>query len=267
MTTRHVTALTQYGLNETEATIYVFLLQHGEFRISDIANMNSLPRSSVYEALKHLSEKGLTEDIVHGTYKKIRALPFTSIDHYLSEQAAQVRDLASRAQDIERNLSTLPDLRDEPPSHVRYYEGVAGARQLFWNSLKASDHVLVYSSWGRSRFVGKTFYERFVHESRTRRITEKVLVENNAATLRRISQDTAIGTKLSRTKAKDIRVVSDRHFTIAGEIFIYDDTYAQITLKHDHITGFEVHNAHFSRMQKSIFTALWNRAVPFKSPS
>ena len=261
MTKSYVSQLLGYGLNEAGIRVYVFLLQHGEFRISDIANMNQLPRTTVYEALKQLRKFGLIEEITFENYKKIHALPFTSIRHHIDEKTAQLKDLKLEAREIERTLQGLPNLRSQTPTKVRYYDGVSGARQIFWNSLKAKDTVYVYSSWGRSPYMGKAFYEKFVAESRNRHITERVLVENNHRIHERISEDLG-KTDFSRSKLQNIR--ASNKLDIAGEVLIYNNIYAQVTLKQDFITGFEIENQKFVDMQRSIIEALWKKARLFK---
>lgn len=263
MKNEYVVKLAEYGLNEAEIKVYLFLLQHGEFRISDIANMNSLPRSSVYEALKTLSRMGLVEETIYGNFKKIRALPFHSINHYFGDKISELQHLRSTTDEIEKSLDALPDLRGELPTQVKYYDSVSGARQLFWNTLKAKDIVYVYSSWGRSKYVGKAFYKEFVAASKKRNIAEKVLVENQPSLLKQIRANLSTAS-LSRTSLKNVRTINRNNMVIAGEIFMYGNTYAQITLKSDHISGFEIQNQKFVDMQRAIFKTLWSSAKPVK---
>lgn len=260
-----VKQLASYGLTANESAVYLFLSQYGPRRIADIANMNTLPRSSVYEAIHTLEQQGLAATTIEGTYKHIRALPFDSIKHYLNSRVEHLQKLIESADGVDASIAKLPDLQDEKPTSVRYYKQVAGARQLFWNSLHAKDPVFVYSSWGRSDYIGKTFYERFVSESKSRRISEKVIVNDQPAVLNMIHKQNNPRDQLSRTEPKDIRVLPASTVRIKGETLIYNNVYAQVYLKGGVITGFEVENAEFAKTQRSIFETLYSSGSKLKT--
>ena len=149
------------------------------------------------------------------------------------------------------------------PTNVRYYKGVSGARQLLWNTLKAKDTVYVYSAWGRGRYVGIKFYKSFVNESGEKEIKEKVLINPTKRVLTSIRK--YAGSSIARTATKDIRALSEENILIKGETFIYDNVYAQLYLREEEISGFEIESSNFIETQRSIFKTLWEMAKPVSS--
>lgn len=194
----------------------------------------------------------------------IAPYPLSGLKHDLRQQAAGLEDAIAVADRLERVLGEL-SRGASGPADVRYYRDVPGARQLFWNTLKARDTVYVYSAFGRSQFVGRRFYQDFVLESRERGIREKVLINPTQRALDLIKRDD--GSALARTKTDDIRSIPERSLGIQGETFVYGDVYAHVYLDGPAITGFEIRSPAFGRMQRSIFKALWASARPLRRPA
>ncbi|MBI2032026.1 MAG: ArsR family transcriptional regulator [Candidatus Levybacteria bacterium] len=252
--------LEKFGLTKDQALIYLTLVQYGELRIQDISNSTNIPRSSVYESLKNLYGLGLVEKIIDHKFIRIKAYPIGSLRHNLNEKSLRLQTLMNELNDLEKSISNLPDTTSLPSTTVRYYKGLSAGRQLFWNTLNAKSTVYVYSSYGRSKFVGKKFYKDFVSESIDREIKEMVLINPTDKAIRLIKRDT--GSPLARTKIKDLRYLSEENLLIKGETFIYNNIFAQINLSVGEINGFEVESNGFSEMQRSIFKTLWQNAKP-----
>lgn len=255
--------LEKFGLSKKQALIYLSLVQRGGLKIQEIANLTQIPRSSVYESLKVLLEMGLVEKVIDHKSVRIKPYPIGSMRHNLNEKLLHLQTLMTDLDSLEDAITSLPGASVLPSTTIRYYQGVSGARQLFWNSLKAKSTVYVYSAYGRSKFVGKKFYMDFVKESSEREIKEKVLINPTDRALNLIKRDT--GSPLARTRIKDLRFLSEKNLLIRGETFIYDNVYAQVRLDAREINGFEVESPSFTETQRSMFKTLWNIAKPISS--
>lgn len=252
--------LEKLGLSQNQADIYILLLRQGHLRISEIVSSLHLPRSSVYENLKGLFELGLAEEVVENSFKIIKAYPIGVLKHHLDEQVQGLQQQSLKAEQLEKKLSALSALSPALPVTVRYYKDKAGARQLFWNSLKAQAPVYVYSEWGRGRYVGIDFYKNFVDESFARHIQEKVITNSSDRVLDSIRQHA--GTPVSRTNLETIRCISESAIQFKGESLMYDNVYAHIFLKDETISGFEIESQQFVDTQRAIFETLWQSAQP-----
>jgi sugar-specific transcriptional regulator TrmB len=252
--------LHKFGLSESQALIYLTLIQHGELRIQELSDLTQIPRTSVYEHLKTLLELGLVERIVDEKFIKIKPYPITAIRHGLSEQLIELQTQLSKLDNLDKAIELLPKNGLSPATVVRYYKGVSGARQLLWNTLKAKEFIYVYSAWGRGRYVGMKFYKSFVAESRQRSIKEQVLVNPSRRVFESIRN--YAGTSTGRTLPKDIRAVKEADILIKGETFIYGNIFAQLYLREEEINGFEIESLNFTQMQRSIFETLWKMAQP-----
>lgn len=253
--------LERYGLKKPAVTIYIMLLKSSSLRVNELVKACDLPRSSVYEHLKILVSVGLVQIQIRESYKLYTALPFKRISDNIQEQLQLLQSLQTELDTVDTMLkkeitTSTNDIQ------INYFTGISGARQLLWNTLKSTDTVRVYSSWGRSRYVGRTFYERFVEESRIRKINEKVLINDRDGLVNTIKEE--LESSLSRTKLNAIRYLSEESMLIKGETFIYGNVYAQIYLKQQNIIGFEINGPDYSQMQRNIFDLLWENAKQIK---
>lgn len=256
--------LEKIGLSPVQAKIYLMLVKNREMRIQEIVKSAEIPRSSVYENLKKLFELGIAEEVIENNFKLIRPYSLGIITHGLDEEVLRLQKVKSDLKTLEKSLevANIDSLSDS--TTVRYYKNRSGARQLFWNSLKAKDRVYVYSDWSRRRYVGKKFYEQFVSESRNREIKENVLINANAETLKYIKINSYPGSPNSRTKIEDIKVIDSEKMLIKGDTLLYDNICAHVYLKNVVINGFEIECSDYVEMQRHMFKILWSQAHPVR---
>lgn len=253
--------LMRLGLSEHQAAIYLLLTQHEGLRIQEIVTLTTIPRSSVYEHLRLLQENGLIERVIGDNFVRVTAYPLDAVRHQLAQQIGELQELTDDLDDLEKTLSLLPGSQAANIT-VRYYKGRAGARQLFWNSLKTSNMVYVLSSFGRSQFVGKKFYMDFVSQSFKRGITESVITNPTERALGLIKRDA--GTPLARTDGANVRVLDEAQIHIHGDTLMYDNIYAHVYFDAEEINGFEIESREFVDTQRAIFETLWKLAKPVK---
>jgi sugar-specific transcriptional regulator TrmB len=254
--------LMKLGLSEKQAQLYILLTQHKALRIQEIVSLTTIARSSVYGQLRALQEKGLIERVIGDNFVRVKAYPLDSLRHHLEQQIVELQEQTKGLGDLETALSQMPGTQSDD-TVVRYYKGRAGARQLFWNSLKTSNMVYVMSSFGRSQFVGKKFYMGFVSESYRLGITEKVITNPTERALGLIKRDA--GTPLARTDGANVRVLDEAQIHIHGDTLMYDNIYAHIYFDAEEINGFEIESRHFAQTQRAIFETLWTNARPLQA--
>lgn len=254
--------LEKVGLSKNQAEIYLLLVNRGELRIQEIVKLSGVPRSSVYESLKALFELGIAEEVIRNSFKKIKPYPIGIIRHGLDEQVSHLQKLQADLAGLEKNIN-LASAANAPGSiTIRYYRGRSGARQIFWNSLKAKNTAYIYSDYGRSRYVGEKFYENFVTESAKRNVKEKVLMNTDPETWESLKRFNYTPSSHARTRIEDIHFLDKKDFIIRGDTLIYDNIYAQVYLKNVEINGFEIESDQFTNSQRAFFKILWRMAKP-----
>jgi sugar-specific transcriptional regulator TrmB len=252
--------LEKVGLSKNQAEIYLLLVNRGALRVQEIVQLSGVARSSVYESLKKLYELGIAEEVIDKNFKKIKPYPIGIIKHGLDDQVSYLQKLQVDLADLEKNIKIASAANTAGSTTIRYYKGRSGARQIFWNSLKAKSTAYIYSDYGRARYVGMRFYENFVAESYKRNIKEKVMMNMEPATWESIKRFNYTGSPIARTRVEDIRFLDKKDFIIRGDTLIYDNIYAQVYLKNVEINGFEIESSQFADSQRAFYKILWRMA-------
>lgn len=254
--------LEKFGLTASQAKIYLLLVNRGELRIQEIVELSGVARSSVYESLQALFELGIAEEIVENNFKRIKPYSVGIIKHGLDDQVSYLKKLKTDLADLEKNINLASKASPANFTKIRYYKGRSGARQIFWNSLKAKGTAYIYSDYGRARYVGKNFYENFVTASKKCDVKEKVIMNTDPATWQSIKRFNYPSSPIARTKVENLRFLDQKYLDIKGDTLIYDNIYAQVYLKNVEITGFEIESSQFAETQRSFYKILWHMAQP-----
>ncbi len=128
--------LTDHGLTEYQARVYLSLLDLGSAMASQVSPVAKVPRTRIYATMQQLHEKGLVQ-ILPETPLRYQAVPF---DAYLGSLAD---DLRSRATQIEEGRDSLArefaiNARIEPEIRGRF-EAIYGRKNVRERLLKMYD--------------------------------------------------------------------------------------------------------------------------------
>jgi sugar-specific transcriptional regulator TrmB len=133
--------LKKIGLEETEAKVYLALLQIGTAGASEIARQAGVSRTLCYHGLEKLGWFGL----VDRTHRRGKIARFTAVSpKYLVQYVKDKKRVwEKREQDIQNELPKLLDLykvADKPS--VRFQEGVEGMKSIYWETLESKETIL-----------------------------------------------------------------------------------------------------------------------------
>ena len=93
MDQRTESILREAGLTEGEIKVYLALNDHGSMKAGKIAKLTHIDRSSAYNALKLLLEKGLASYVIIGKTKHFQATgPKRLLDH-LKGQEEDIKEI------------------------------------------------------------------------------------------------------------------------------------------------------------------------------
>ncbi|MDP2750782.1 MAG: helix-turn-helix domain-containing protein [Nanoarchaeota archaeon] len=147
--------LQETGLAGNEVKVYLALLDLGSALAGEITKKSGVNRTTVYDALDKLIEKGLVSYAIKANRKYFEAAPPERIVKYLDEKEnaiKQKRDLIS---------SILPELEarrklSREPQEATIYKGKHGLKSIAEDVLKTKKELLVFGAEGK-------FVEIFMH--------------------------------------------------------------------------------------------------------
>src|SRR3989344_5648111 len=136
-----VKTLEKIGLSQNEIKVYLTLNDHGSCKAGRISKLARLDRSSAYNALKLLQEKGFVSYVSIGKVKWFQATGPKRILEYIKEQEDDV-------------LSILPELqerhkRKKIEGQVRLFKGIKGVKSVFLDMIRTGKDNYVFGSEGQ----------------------------------------------------------------------------------------------------------------------
>lgn len=169
-----ISSLTDLGLTENEAKVYVHALALGPTTALAIARRAAMYRPTVYAALDTLAQKGLMHDEVHGLKTKYVASDPANLEILLEKTRSEFR-------------RTLPELqalytkRGEDET-IAYYDGSASVQQMYTalvQGLTHKDYYYVISDEERWMQSDPVFFERIAKEVSARRLDFRLILQDS----------------------------------------------------------------------------------------
>lgn len=156
------------GMSNNEVKIYLAVLHLGRSKAGKIAKEAQIDRTSAYDSLKRLLEKGLISYAIEANRKWFQAVNPQKIIDFLDEKKEKIEAI-------------LPDLKDlyqkpEEKHNVNLFYGKKGVKTVFQDILRNASENLVLDSSGQF-FEKLPFYAPlFVKELGKRKIKVRHIV-------------------------------------------------------------------------------------------
>jgi sugar-specific transcriptional regulator TrmB len=234
-------ALKQYGLNEKEIKIYLTLLPLGTINLQEIAKRVEFPRTTVYNTLSYLHEKGLVSKIIKNNVTYFQA----------SDPEKLIDNLSQKKELLKKVLPFLQNLKSSKisPSSVEIYEGDKGLSTVLTDVFKVRQQTYYFGSYSLSIERLKHLPEHFRTIRIDRRIPAKIIIDEYD------EEDFHKRSYKEITEMKFLNIMKD----FPCMIFIYGNKVAIYTLR-DELIGIIIDNKQVSQAMKLIFDIYWNIA-------
>lgn len=228
------------GFSQNEIKVYLTLNDYGSTKAGKISKLAKIDRSSCYNALKFLLEKGLVSYVLIGEIKWFQAASPRRLLEYIKEQEEDVK-------------SILPELQsrhklNKSEGQVRLFKGVKGIKSIFLDILRSGNDNLVFGSEGQFSEKLPEFALQF----------ERIKKENNMKTkliMRKGRKE--IGNK----KLNEYKYIPDINESPAVTN-IYGNKIA-IIIWTDDPEGVIIENESAAKAYKSYFEFMWKNAQKF----
>ena len=130
--------LKEYGLSDNEIKVYLASLYLGNSKVHDIAKRANLLRTTAYEILKVLINKGLASYIIKSNVRHFEAADPKELINILEEKKRKVKTILPQLQAIKK--ATI-----EKPS-ITVFEGKAGLKTILDQVIDDKPHELLQLS-------------------------------------------------------------------------------------------------------------------------
>jgi len=165
--------LERLGLSESEAKLYLQLLQLGPSSIANIARALRTSRQAIYLSIPRLLGIGLVKHVKYGRRMLYQTLPPGQLLMLADSNRAKLEALMPTLTNLQANVSTVPQISvyDSPLSMREWYK-------RFLEHAKMGDEFLIFSTGDISNWyqLDSLFYDRYLKESKDKGVKFKILL-------------------------------------------------------------------------------------------
>jgi sugar-specific transcriptional regulator TrmB len=233
-------ALAKLGLSPNEIKVYLTLNSQGSMKAGRIAKLAKIDRSSVYNAIKSLLEKGLTSFVMIGKVKWFQAVGPKRLLDYIKEQEEDIKEI-------------LPELEQKHKTkkvegQVRLFKGIKGVKTIFLDIIRTEKNNYVFGSEGQFSEKMPEFAYQFDRMKKEKGIKTQLILRKGRKEIDKKTSTYEYIPNISESPA-----VTN----------IYGDKIA-IIIWTDEPEGIIIENAAAAKAYKSYFDILWKHGKSVK---
>ncbi len=228
--------LENIGFSPNEIKVYITLNDYGSMKAGKAAKIAKIDRSSCYNALKSLTEKGLASYVMIGKVKWFQGTGPKRLLDYVKEQEEDVKEI-------------LPELHARHKAakiegQVRLFKGIKGVKTIFLDIIRTGKDNFVFGSEGQ-------FSER---------------LPEFAMQFDRMKKESKINTKLILRRGRkelDSKTSEYRYLENVAESPAVTNIYGEkiaIVIWTEEPEGVIIENAAAAKAYRSFFDVLWDSA-------
>lgn len=247
--------LEHIGLEESEARVYLAMLELGPATVTEITRKAGVTRTLGYHVLEKLGWYGLV-DCVSGKDSVLRY----AVEHpnrVLQFGKDKKSEFDRHVKELENSLPLLVSLYKvaEKPV-VRYQEGLAGLKNIYLETLNAKTEILsIVDLDAFSQPEVKQFAKNYTKERGRRRIHERLLI-----------LDTPAGRQWFKKFSGSFRYTHYRWIDptqlpgiaeFGGELNVYGDTVMMALMKRQNYLGILIESSALANIIRGLFELAW----------
>lgn len=230
------------GLSEKEAKVYLASLELGQSNINQLAKKSEVKRTTIYDLLASLKEKGLISE----TKKGKKTLYFAEDPRALLNRLEEKKTVLSK---IMPQLLSVTNLLSQKPS-IRFFEGIEGIKEVYKDTLNyPNQEILAWASEDATKhFEVDWLWNYYVLKRVENRIWERTIAPNVKYMEKLKTYDPK--------HLRKIKLINPEKFLIDAEINLYGKRNIGIMAFKEKI-GLIIESPTIFTTLKSIFEICW----------
>lgn len=231
--------LVQFGLQNKEDEVYLACLQLGTAPAQEIAKKAGIKRTTTYDVLENLIQKGLITQSQKESKKLFIAEPPEKLANLLEEKKNKLLEALPLLNSFYNTAGTKPK--------ISFYEGKEGLKQVYWKTLNITDDMFAIVPSDVFHFLGEDFTKEYINKRSKAKINAQVLAPNTKEMIAFQKEDN----KFSR----ETTLVSQDQFPFSIEINICGNNLALLSFKEN--MGVFIESTEIARNMKFLFKLAW----------
>ena len=163
--------LDNLGFSPNEIKIYLALNDHGSSKAGKIAKIAKIDRSSCYNSLQRLIEKGLVSYVSIGQVRWFQATGPQKLLHYIKEQEEDIKEVLPEL-DARHKASKVT-------GQVRLFKGIKGIRTILQDILRTGKSNFVFGNESQLEERMPVYQQQFVRQLKEKKMFVKEIVRED----------------------------------------------------------------------------------------
>ncbi len=163
--------LENLGFSPNEIKVYLILNDHGSTKAGKIAKLAKVDRSSCYNSLKSLTEKGIVSYVSIGQVKWFQATGPKRLLDYVKEQEEDLMEILSELQARHKAKKI--------EGQVRLFNGLKGVKSIFLDIARTGRDNFVFGSEGQFSEKMPEFALQFDRLKKEKNIKTKLIIRKD----------------------------------------------------------------------------------------
>ena len=244
--------LEKIGLSKAEIKVYISLLELGSVPSGKIVKETDFRKSTVYESIRRLQEKGLVSYVIKEGIKYFEATEPERILEFIQEQKRKLNETEDKAKELITELKKGFDaLKPHAEAHVLV--GIEGFKTMRRDVLRNAkgEHLLI-GAISRENEVIPGFFEEWNKQRQKNKIYLKILHKASA-------REKAMTKKEFVGKYFETRFIPEE-LEGPAVINIYGDRVVNLVWKNNYPICFMLINKEIADAHRKYFEYLWKLA-------
>ena len=242
--------LERIGLSKAEIKIYISLLELGAVPSGKIVKETDFRKSTVYESIRRLQEKGLVSYVIKEGMKYFEATEPGRIIDFIHEQKRKLNETENEAKSLIQDLKKGFDML-KPHAEAHVLVGIEGFKTMRRDVLKsAAKELLMIGAIAKEYFAMEGFFQDWNKQRQKKKVTLRILYKESAR-LRAGSVKESIG-RYYYLKFLPEEIESP------AVINIYGDRIVNLVWKKNYPICFMLINKEIADSYRDYFEWLWN---------
>ena len=240
--------LLSLGFSIKDIRVYLALLELGRGTVSKIARMAGINRTTAYDILDNLVQKGLATELSEGKKQSYLAESPDKLEVIAKEQLRQHELAVDEIKNVIPELKSIHTKGDRPV--VRFYEGVEGLKHVWEETLTAGETIRALASVEVTNKGIPDYFPKYYKRRAAKGIKIKAIFPHGEEACERSKMD-----KIELRES--VHVPSDRYW-FAPEINIYDNK-VMIASWNEKL-GITIESQEIADTLKQVYDLAWEEA-------
>jgi len=245
--------LTDIGLSDKEVEIYLSLLTLGSAGVSEITQQAGVNRTSGYNILSALVEKGIISVSGKKPKQQYTAEDPMTLVGYLGKVINEREELLVRTKAMVGELQMIHNKENRP--RVTFYEGTEGLRNVYENTLTSSETIRGFANVDQMHKGLPGYFPEYYKRRAEAGINIRAILSGNQEGIDRAEKD--------RLEKRKTVFVDPQKYNFVPEIDVYDNKIMIASWKEQ--LGIIIESEEIADAMKKIYDLAWIGAEYLKN--